>query len=404
MTATRQAANSSRSGDTSCCGAPAWLIRDVGYTRDDGSMSEVLASSQPIGFVGSEKSLCDELGVAARHCARTDLLLAVSSSDAIQQCILLHQVNPNLGLIADTRHWASHIATVQEPSEVSSQLIDLDTWADCTVGNSGAQHVLAPTGFVRLGDGASLAAVLAELDQTSHPGLVRFVATDAETLTPRYLPDFLQVIDQSLHRPLAFLFADNKTPLANYARLSGLRTLLSRFPGSLIHGVDALVGSDAIAHSAAWVGIGASSGRRWPQRPGDNGGGPLAAGYLPGTFLRELLEMRSPAIYADWYANSRSPMCVTCRRPLDSYRPTASDKALIITHNVHAIHDFVLELTAHPSADQAAWLNGERIQALMRHTKLTSTGALVDADLTLRRLCELDDPHMRETTRAGGWA
>ncbi len=39
----------------------------------------------------------------------------------------------------------------------------------------------------------------------------------------------------------------------------------------------------------------------------------------------------------------------------------------------------------------------------MRHTQLTSTEALGDADLTLRRLCELDDPYMRETTPAGGW-
>jgi len=45
----------------------------------------------------------------------------------------------------------------------------------------------------------------------------------------------------------------------------------------------------------------------------------------------------------------------------------------------------------------------ERIKALMRHTQLTSTEALVDADLTLRWLCEMDDPQMRETTRQGAW-
>ena len=92
------------------------------------------------------------------------------------------------------------------------------------------------------------------------------------------------------------------------------------------------------------------------------------------------------------------------RTTTQSYRPTPSDKALIIAHNMHAIHGFVRELTARPATGQATWLNEERVRALMRHTQLTSTGTLVDADLTLRCLCELDDPYMRETTRAGGWA
>jgi hypothetical protein len=356
-----------------------------------------------MGFVASEKSLCDELGVAAQHCAMTGSLLMVSSTEAIEQIALLQTATPNLGTIADTRYWASHFATPEEPTETSSMLLDLDMWADSALRTSGAWQVLAPTGFVRLGDGASLAAVLAETAQANHPGLVTFVATDADALTPRYLPDFLNALDEARHRHLAFLFAHKAKPLASYPRLSGLRTLLSRFPDSDILGVDVPAGTDAIAHGAGWVGIGASSGRRWPRRPGDTGGSPLAAGYLPGSFLRELLEMRSPAIYTDWYANSRSPICRTCGRPLDSYRPTSPDKALIIAHNMHAIHGFTLELTAQTAADQPAWLNNERVQALMRHTRLTSTGALVDADLTLRRLCELDDPQMRETTRSGAW-
>jgi hypothetical protein len=366
-------------------------------------MSEILALPSPMGFVASEKSLCHELDLAASHCAAAGLTLTVSSTEAIQQCALLHGVNPHLTLVADTRHWASHFASAQQPSEVSSQLIDLDTWAECVLVASGASSVIMPTGFIRLGHTAALAAVLAELDQASHPGLVGFVATDAETLTPRYLPGFLEALGRSRHRPLAFLFADKRKPLAKYARLNGLRTLLSHFPGSHIHGIDALAGTDAIAHGAGWVGIGASSSRRWPQRPDDNEGGPPAAGYLPGCFLRELLETRSPAIYIEWYANSRSPACGKCPRPLDSCRPIPSDKALIIGHNMHGVHDFTRELTAQPAAEQAAWLNEERVRALMRHTQLTSTEALVDADLTLRRLCELDDPYMRETTPAGRW-
>jgi hypothetical protein len=375
----------------------------VGYLHDDGFMSTALAAPGPTGFVASEKSLCDELGVAARHCAATRSVLVVSSGDAIEQGASLRAAVPSLDMIVDTRHWASHIASPDYPTETSSILFDLDEWADWTLQRSGAQRVLTPTGFVHLDDGASLAAILAETAHASHPGLLTLVATDADALTPRYLPDFLEALGHTPRQNLAFVFAQKGKPLAKYSRLRGLRTLLSRFPGSYILGVDVLAGTDAVAHGAGWVGIGASSSRRWPHMPGDKEGGPLAAGYLPGTFLRELLEMRSPAIYSDWYANSRSPTCRTCNRPLDSYRPTPSDKALIIAHNMHDIRDFTLELTAQPAADQAAWLNEERISALLRHTQLTSTGALVDADPTLRWLCEMDDPQMRETTRQGAW-
>jgi hypothetical protein len=376
----------------------------VGFTRDDGFMSETLSLPGQMGFVASEQSWCDELNVAAGYCAATGLALTVSSPDAVAQCALLRGASPRLPLVADTRHWAARYASAQQPSALTSQLLNLDAWAGCVLAASGASHVLAPTGFVRLGDIAALAAVLAELDQASHPGLIGFVATDAETLTPRHLPGFLDALGRGSRRPLAFLFAGKKEePLASYPRLQGLRELLSRFPGSHVHGVDTLVGTDAIAHGAGWVGIGASSGRRWPRRPGDKGGGPPAKGFRPGTFLRELLEMRSPAVYFDWYANSASPACGKCARDLDSYQPTPSDKALIIAHNVHAIHDFARELTAQPAAGQAAWLNRERVTALARHPGLISTGTAVKADLTLRRLCELDDPLMRETTPAGSW-
>lgn len=366
-------------------------------------MSAVLAPPGSVGFVASELSLCDELGVAARHCAVTNSLLVVSSADAVGQCALLRSAHPGLDMIADTRYWAKYIATPDEPTEASGMLGDLDMWAETMLQDSGAQHVIAPTGFIRLGEINTFAAVLADLGRASHPRLLPFVATDAQVLTPRYLPEFLEVVGGSKLQHLIFLFAQKGKPLASYARLSGVRTLLSCFPGIGLVGVDVLVGTDAIAHGAGWVAVGASSSRRWPRRPGDDGGGPLAAGFLPGSFLRELLEMRSPAIYSDWYANSRSPMCRICNRSFDSYMPTPLDKACIIQHNMHAIRDFATEMTVQPVAERAAWLDRQRVQALVRHTRLTSTGALVDADLTLRRLCELDDPQMRETTREGIW-
>jgi len=366
-------------------------------------MSEILTLPGPMGFVASEQSLCSELDVAADHCAAEGLALAVSSAEAVRECARLRAVHRNLRMIADTFHWSTHVATANEPTAVSGQLLDLDMWAEVTLSASGARSALAPSSFIRLGDTAALNAVLAELSQAAHPGLVPFLATDAETLNPRYLPEFIQAVEQVPLARLAFLFAGKPKTMANYARLKGLRDLLRHFPGSQVHGLDVLAGTDAVAHGAGWVGIGASSGRRWPRRPGDPGGGPLAAGYLPGTFVRELLEMRSPVVYTDWYANSPSPSCATCVRPLDSYRPTPADKALIIRHNVHGVDDFTRELTAQPAHSQAAWLNEARIEAFTRHSQLTSTAGTVNADLALRKLCELDDPQMRETTPAGSW-
>jgi len=230
-------------------------------------MSEVsLSSSQAMGFVASENSLCDELAVAARHCSTNGLVLAVSSTDAIRQTAYMRADMPNLNTIVDTRHWSSHVATPQEPTETSSALTDLDWWAESAVQASGGRWILAPTGFVRLGDGASLAAVLSETAHASHPALVTFVATDAEVLSTRYIDGFLDLLDRTPRRPMAFVFADKAKPLANYQRLKGLRTLLSHFPGSYILGVDVPAGTDAVAHGAGWVGIGASSSRRWPCR------------------------------------------------------------------------------------------------------------------------------------------
>jgi hypothetical protein len=111
--------------------------------------------------------------------------------------------------------------------------------------------------------------------------------------------------------------------------------------------------------------------------------------------------MRTPTIYADWYANSPTPTCRGCQRSLESYQPSSSDKTLLIKHNLHGITDFAAEIMAASEQGRAAWLNGERVEALVRHAQLTGGG--VTADMTLRQLCELDDPHLRETRPSGAW-
>jgi hypothetical protein len=125
-------------------------------------------------------------------------------------------------------------------------------------------------------------------------------------------------------------------------------------------------------------------------------------GYLPGLFLEELLELRSPMIYADWYANSRSPYCATCARPLDVFGPTSTDKAVIIGHNLHQTTTHIASLVAQAPEARAAWLREVRLEAHARHMRLNLLGDMV-LNRGLHKFLELDDPQMRSMSRAGAW-
>jgi hypothetical protein len=328
----------------------------------------------------------------------------VSSTDVVGQLAAIDKSMPGVFTIADPRIWHSRYATEGTPTllEDGLPLLTLEEWTNSMLASSNATAVLTPSFCIKLGDRPALRAVLSATSAAATiRGLVTFIAIDACALAATHLADFLADMAATPARRFAFLFADKSKPLAHYDRLHGLRKVLKQFPGSWLLGVDALVATDAVAHGAGWVAVGASSGRRWPRRPGDTGGTPLAEGFLPGTFLRSILEFRSPAIYADWYANARSPRCEVCARNLDFFEP--SEKALIIAHNVHAISDFADEVVAQPESLRAAWLNQERVDAFLRHAELTSMAKRVEADHTLRYLCEIDDPLMRETTPAGQW-
>lgn len=366
-------------------------------------MNEVSIVAGAMGFVASETSTCDELTVAAAHCARSGQTLVVSSRKATAEAQVLIEAHPGLDVTLDSRAWTTARATPDFPTAISDTLLDLDAWTDVTLEASGAQRLLAPGLFVALDDHASLREQLRLFAAADHPGLVPFVATDAEVLRAKHLPDFIGVLQASSLDRFAFLFAYKKHPLAHYDRLHGLRQLLAAFPGCTLVGADVPAGTDAIVHGASWVGIGASSSRRMERRPGDGGGGAFSADYLPGAWMRELMEMRSPSIYADWYANSVTPTCPRCRRPLESYQPTPQDKTLLIAHNLHGITDFAAEIFAVAESERAGWLDNERVEAFLRHGRLTPAGAKINADETLRRLCELDDPHYRMTSPAGVW-
>ncbi|HEY3713190.1 MAG TPA: hypothetical protein VGL39_01585 [Jatrophihabitantaceae bacterium] len=369
-------------------------------------MDSLLPSTKTVGFAAAETSKCDELAVAARHCAATGAVLLVSSTDAAGQLATIHESTPGIVTVADPRIWNSRYATEDTPTLIEDGLpiFTLEEWTSSMLATSKATAILTPSFCIKVGDRLALRAVLdATSTAATIPGLVTFIAIDAAALTSSHIADFLADMAATPSRRFAFLFADKSKPLAKYDRLQGLRKVLAAFPGSWILGVDALAGTDALAHGAGWVAVGASSSRRWPRRPGDTGGAPLAEGFLPGTFLRSILEFRSPAIYADWYANARSPRCDTCGRNLDFFEPTPADKARIITHNLHAISDFAGEVMTQPESARPEWLNQERVEAFLRHAALTSMAKRVEADYTLRYLCEIDDPMMRETTPAGGW-
>ncbi len=358
------------------------------------------AASEAMGFVASETSWSGELAATAAHCARTGQTLVISSKQAAKHARDWTLRYPGLDVTIDGRHWASAVATTETPT-AESTLFDLDTWADLELSGSGAKRLLTPSLFVTFGDLDALDAQLAITGCIENPGLHTLVATDARMLQAKYRQGFFEVLEASQTKRFAFVFADTRQPMGSFDRLDGQRQLLTRFPGSHIVGSDVAAGTDAMVHGAGWVGIGASSGRRMEHRPGDSGGGRRSADYLPGTWVRLLMEMRSPSIYADWYANEPTPSCSKCSRRLESYQPNSADKALMIAHNLHGITDFADEIVAVPDSERAAWLSSERVDAFLRHGRLM--GPNVDADRTLRMLCELDDPALRSTSPAGLW-
>lgn len=355
-----------------------------------------------VGFVASETSKNGELAVSARHCAATGAPLVISSGKAVTLSKAIAATGATT--VVDTRGWHAEHATVDVPTDLDDglPLYTLDEWGQAALSSSGAAAVLTPSRFLGT-DRAARQSLLRATENSTVDGLVTFLPLDAAVLVGESLAELIEDLRATNKRQFAFVFAGPKRPLENYRRLVGLRRLLAEFSGSWVFGVDALVGTDCLAHGAGLAAVGSSSGRRWPHRPSDAGGGSNAAGYLPGLFLVDIFEFRSPMIYADWYANAPSPMCRSCHRTLDLFEPTGPDKEAIIAHNLHQISDLAADLLAHDSADQADWLNRFRVQCFETHQQLNGTGAEVVADPTLLHLCSMDDPQMRTALKTGHW-
>lgn len=354
------------------------------------------------GFVASETSLCEELSLSTNYCADGATTLVVSSGKALEESRRIHRQRPGVDLIADHRPWSKETATPDHPLAFDDTIFGTAGWCEYVYPETDGVEVFSPTRFVSNTDFETLNAVF-QASNTLPSNVITTIATDAHMLNPGNLPKFLDVVAKHQHRRTAFVFADKATPLATYARLAAIRELLRVHPRVWLPYLDPIVAADALAHGAEWVGIGASSARRLPKRPGDPGGR-LAKGYLPGLFLRDLLELRSPAIYAEWFANAASPVCRPCGRVLDIFGNNPTDKAAIVRHNIHAMDEFLRDLMAQHPGDRATWLNQHRIDALQRHLDLALTGGDIKTERTLRSLLELDDTEMRSLSPAGIWS
>ena len=309
-------------------------------------------------------------------------------------------------VMLDVGAWTTQVATRRSPTILHAPgaltQISLDSWASDML-SAGADAVLVPSKFVRAGNWAALRAVLDAGEETSLPGVVTLVATDAAMLDSSCHAVFTRLLSET-SRPLALLFGAKSKPLVRRGRSAALRDVMSAVPGCLLLGVEPIIASDAFSYGASGAAIGISGGLRRPRRPADRGGGPNAKDFVPGLFLRDLWEHRSPGIYADWYANSLSPTCdACCARALDEFGSDEADKEAVLRHNVHAWLEVHSELRNLDSVGRRAALAEERANALAAHLSLRPARVKVEADPLLRQLVELDNPQGRRTTPQGAW-
>ena len=354
----------------------------------------------PMGFVASETSTCRELETAAMHCDSTGQVLVVNSEKGREVAVQLRRQFPDLRLRVDIAPWRRAWATAGAPHEGGEDIFGLSGWCELRFPVSAGIEAYTPSRHLRAADVETRQALLAETAEVPENIITR-IAIEADVLDAKNRTKFFEDLDRTPRRRFAFVFTAKRDPLAKFQRLHGLRMLLARFPGVEIDHIDPLVAGDALAHGASWVGIGASSARRMPTRPGDKGG-PPAAGFLPGLFHEDFLELRSPAVYADWFANAPSPRCEQCGRRLDMFDATDSDKARIVAHNIHQMTDHIGRLAAQTAADRPRWLRDRRLDAHARHMQLNPVEGL-ELNKNLHRFLELDDPDLRSMTPLGIW-
>ena len=278
--------------------------------------------------------------------------------------------------------------------------IGLDDWAASVIAVRKCAAVLTPSLSVAAGDFAALAAVVRFGATATRSDVVTHVIADAEMLEGDSFESFVNVVvAERQGRPLAFTFVHNTGVFDTIERARAARRLWTIFPGAGLLATEPLMATDALTHGAGFTSVGYLSSLR---RPSQGGGGFNAAGFLPGTFLPELMEMRSPMVYLDWYTGLASPTCSTCGRRLDVFGRSEAEKSVIGTHNVHAWLDLLDEVCrADAISHQAARLHWLRASSLSNHLVLRPAAGRVESSKPLRWLVEMDDPMGRRTTPQG---
>lgn len=308
-------------------------------------------------------------------------------------------------LVVDPGVWSSWYATAEDPFPGQTQDTLLQPSLDELAGPywaGGADIVLTPSGCVREGDWETLNAVIAAGGKTDREDVLTLVAVDAAMLDAPNENRFGAELVRA-GRPVALVLAGHRQPYAHAGRLRALRRLQGDVPGLLVLATEPLVALD-LAAMGATTAVGYRQGLRAPGLPDDRGG-PLAAGYLPGLLLSRLWSVRSPNVYADWFAGTVSPDCVSCARPLDVFGTSKAEKDLILAHNVHELAGVSDELMRRDgTARMRAYLADSVVAALARHAELHPTAPGHEADPVLRRLGELNDPIGRRVLASGAFS
>lgn len=292
-----------------------------------------------------------------------------------------------LPLTVDVGVWRTDAATAERPLGVvdNGGLVGfgLDDFVDGLV-EAGASRVLAPTLAVPVfGWEDIFASIFRELDASRRSEVLPYFPIQTSILNETNMV----ALERSLAtfgRPVAITLLGARDSMAANGRLAVLRSLVDRGFIEFVFATEPLIATDVLARDASAVSIGVSSSLRMPQMPG--GKIPQSRGREPGVFHRQILEIRSPGVFADWYAGrADAPVCVECGCSLTIYRRNQHEAFL--RHNIHASASFGNDLLVVESTMRKGWLAQERNTALAAHPlAVTKT----DASRVLRRLVELD--------------
>lgn len=200
-------------------------------------------------------------------------------------------------VVVDMGFWRKHDATVNRPMSPAVAPGGLFSSSLDALAQSwhavGADVTLQPSGMIGVDRWDVLAAVRHASSQAQRGDVLPFFPLDAAMLDTSRVARLARELLVT-PGPAAVMFADADQAMTKDGRAANLRWLLAQVPDLTVLATEPLMALDVAAREAA-ASIGIRSGLRRPQRPQDRGKGhPMAAGWLPGLLLRDLLELRSP--------------------------------------------------------------------------------------------------------------